>query len=58
MINPSSINIEKESLASNRETPSTIDVGTMKDEDRGRSYRSWNDLIEIDKIDVEVVCEM
>ena len=70
VIDRSKNDIENESLASLREiVTSTGDVGPTKDEDQDRPwpaededqdrpYRSWNDLIEIDKIEIEVVNEM
>ena len=58
MVDSGKKDIEKDSLASNRETPSTEDVGPTKDEDQDRPCGSWNDLIEIDKIEIEVVNEM
>ena len=70
VIDSSKIDIEKESLASLREiVTSTVDVGTTEeedqdrpwpaeDEDQDRPYGSWNDLIEVDKIEIEVVNEM
>ena len=70
MIDRSKSDIEKDSLASLREiVTSTVDVGATKeedqdrpwpaeDEDQDRPHGSWNDLIEIDKIEIEVVNEM
>ena len=70
MIDRSKSDIEKDSLASLREiVTSTGDVGPTKeedqdrpwpaeDEDQDRPYGSWNDLIEIDKIEIEVVNEI